>query len=798
MKDPTHCQPCQLFDYQLLPIGILILDESLKILQVNQRFCQIFACDAESLVGASLEEIFSSKDRKGISQFYSKISEYNGGFVDLQITFYINKIDYYVRFRVIKNAVQWIAYVENTLVSNDITHEFLVAQERWENIFKNSEGGIVILDTQKRILEHNKIFFETMKFRSPHGVFLSNEALQGKNLFLLFEGNELSWLNETFEEIRQGKINKVECFDWYQRCYFQIRMGVIRLPIKGFMGCFIIFQDLTERKQAEERQATLLVELQQTNKELSKALTELKDTQSQLIDATHAKSIFLANMSHEIRTPLNAIIGMTELLGELPNTTPEQQDYIRTIAVSSETLLALINDILDFSKIEAGKLELEYLPFDVRLCVENTLEMLATKVFEKNLNFAYTMSDDVPDMVIGDVTRVRQILVNQLSNAVKFTEHGEILISIWAKTIDSETINLYFSVKDTGIGVAPERMHRLFQSFNQSDVSIARQYGGTGLGLAISKNLCEMMGGTIQAESTLEQGSTFTFYFRTKVVAEYPYQYLRQKHPLLADKKVLIYSYYSVQRELLQKYLQQWGMIVQVVEHPRALLECVSNIYHIAIIDMPARSKVNTDFLNTLFNFHHRVSFPIILFTIKHYCPYPEPAFATTLNKPLKPSKLYDSLIEQFAAQPPKTVIFQSTNTMETPREDKTLRILLAEDNKVNQKVAMIILQKLGYQADIANNGIEVLVMLRQRDYDVILMDVQMPEMDGLAATQQITTEWSAERRPWIIAMTANAMQGDREACLQAGMNDYITKPIRREELAAVLENYASKLGSSV
>jgi PAS domain S-box-containing protein len=783
---------CQPFDYQLLPIGILILDESLRIIQVNERFCQIFACDATQLTGLSLEEIFSHKDRKGISQFYSKISEYSGGFVDLQITFYINQVDYYVRFRAVKNTDQWIAYVENTLISNDITHEFLVAQERWENIFKNSEGGIVILDTQKRILEHNKIFFETMKFRSSHGVFLSSEALQGKDLFQLFEDNELLWLDNTFEEIRFGKLNKVERFSWYRQRYFQIRMGVIRLPIKGFMGCFIIFQDLTEHKHAEERQAKLLSELQQTNQELSKTLKELKNTQNQLIDATRAKSIFLANMSHEIRTPLNAIIGMAELLGDLPNTTPEQQDYIRTIAISGETLLALINDILDFSKIEAGKLELEHVPFDVRLCVENTLEMLAPKVFEKNLNFAYIMADDVPDRVIGDVTRVRQILVNQLSNAVKFTESGEILVSVSTKPIDSETIHLYFSIKDTGIGVAPERMHRLFQSFNQVDVSIARQYGGTGLGLAISKNLCEMMGGTIQVESTLGQGSIFTFCIRATVVAEQPYQYLRQPHALLTGKKVVIYSHHSTQRDLLQKYLQDWGMTVQVIKQPRELLEHIYG-YHLAIIDLPTAPKVHTDFLNTLFNFHHRATFPVILFTVKHYCPYPEPSFATTLNKPLKPSKLYDSLIEQFTVQTPKTVIFQNMNIMETPREDKTLRILLAEDNKVNQKVALIILQKLGYHADIANNGVEVLAMLRQRDYDVILMDVQMPEMDGLTATQQIVAEWSAERRPWIIAMTANAMQGDREVCLQAGMNDYVTKPIRREELAAVLENYVSK-----
>jgi len=786
---------CACLEYQLLPIGLLILDESLKIIRVNPRFCEIFACEEAQLIDLYLEEIFSPKDRKGISQFYSKISQYDEGFVDLQITFNLNEKDYYVRFRATKVEKQWAAYVENTLVANDITHEFLVAQERWENIFKNSEGGIIILDSQKRILEHNKIFLETMKFRSSHGVFLSDEALRGKNLFQLFEGDELQWLETAFEEIKSARRSKIEQFSWYKTRYFQIRMGVIRLPIKGFMGCFIIFQDLTERKQAEEQQSKLLAELQQTNDELSKTLAELKLTQAQLIETTRAKSIFLANMSHEIRTPLNAIIGMADLLGDLPITT-EQQDYIRTIAISGETLLTLINDILDFSKIEAGKLELEHNPFDLRACVESTLEMLATKVFEKGLNLAYLMDASVPDVVIGDVTRVRQILVNQLSNAVKFTEHGEILVLIRAEPVATvpNTVQIYFSVKDTGIGISPDRMHRLFQSFSQIDVSTTRQYGGTGLGLAISKNLCEMMGGNIRAESVVGQGSTFTFCIQAQVVAEKPYLHLRQKNISLFNKKIIIYSDHSTQRDLLQHYTECWGMIAHLISHPEGLSDLLPDpSCHLAIIDMPPAAQVSEKFLRLLSHFHHQATFPLILLTATHYCPYPEPAFATTLNKPLKPSKLYDSLIDQFSAHTHKTILSSNFKTMDTSKENKALRILLAEDNKVNQKVALITLQKLGYQADVANNGLEVLEILRERTYDVVLMDVQMPEMDGLVATGKIVAEWSAERRPWIIAMTANAMQGDREICLQAGMNDYITKPIRREELANMLEIYSTK-----
>ncbi len=303
------------------------------------------------------------------------------------------------------------------------------------------------------------------------------------------------------------------------------------------------------------------------------------------------------------------------------------------------------------------------------------------------------------------------------------------------------------------------------------------------------------MGGHIYAESVVGEGSTFTFCIRAQVVAEKPYNHLRQKHVCLFNKKIIIYSDHSTQRDLLQHHTECWGMIAQLVSHPEELRNLLPDITcHLAIIDMPPAMQVSKKFLRLLSHFHHQATFPVILLTATHYCPYPEPAFATTLNKPLKPSKLYDSLIDQFSVHAHKTILSSNIKAMDIPKENKELRILLAEDNKVNQKVALITLQKLGYHADIANNGVEVLEILRKQPYDVVLMDVQMPEMDGLVATQHIVKEWSSEQRPWIIAMTANAMQGDREICLEAGMNDYITKPIRREELAKMLDIYAAKL----
>ncbi len=552
--------------------------------------------------------------------------------------------------------------------------------------------------------------------------------------------------------------------------HLQGSAGVLYDSEAKIYGAIESIRDITDRKMAEE---------------------DLKSAKNRAESATMAKSKFLANMSHEIRTPMNAVIGMSDLLLQM-DLKIEQRDYLETIRSSGNALLAIINDILDYSKIDGDKLKLEFLPFDLVDCIDVSMDLVAAKAAEKGLELTY-FQDDVPAKLIGDENRLRQILTNLLGNAVKFTEKGEVILSVSSSPVEDDKVLLHFSVKDTGIGISQENLGKLFLSFSQVDSSTTRYYGGTGLGLAISRKLVEMMGGEISVESTLGKGSTFYFTILCDVSMQNASK--PPDNPILAGKNVLIVEGSESVRNMLAKSLISWKMNTKAIARGKEAAEILKREkYDFAIID-----ALLPDMDGLLLSRHIKAmeNSPFII-VMSHIGRKVErdPSVSGWLSKPIRLLQLKRLLVNLLIPERSETKAAACQLPPGQPEKSGDLIILLAEDNPVNQKVALSMLKRLNYKADLVNNGLSVLSSLETKAYDVILMDIQMPDMDGLEATRCIR-EQKMKKQPYIIAMTAYALDGDREEFLKAGMNDYLSKPIRIEELKLALDRCKKVLKES-
>ena len=541
---------------------------------------------------------------------------------------------------------------------------------------------------------------------------------------------------------------------------------------------------------------------------ISRDITELKRTQDELskardiADAANlAKSDFLANMSHEIRTPMNAIIGITELLLDT-QLTQSQREYLRMVFESGETLLTLLNDILDFSKIEAGRLELDCAPFEIRKSLGDTLKSLGLRAHNKGLELAFSIDSDVPKVLVGDVVRLRQIVINLIGNAIKFTAVGEVVLRVQCESRIQDQMTLVFSVSDTGIGIPADKHQRIFEEFEQADSSTTRTYGGTGLGLAISTRLVKLMSGSIWVVSEPGLGSTFSF-TATFSFADVPSEDVASRTNAIIDMPALIVDDNDTNRRILFDLLTNWGMKPALARSAREALMLMQNAardhcpFRIVLVDVNMPEFSGFDLASWIREDPMIAETPLVILTSASRPGDVERAvdmrIASSLLKPVKQSELFDSIVSAVFVKTKHEEEKQPTEAVQVRKFD-SIRVLLAEDNIVNQRLAVGILSKLGCIVTVAGNGRIAVTELEQNEFDVVLMDVQMPEMDGYEATQFIRNrEKISDRHIPIIAMTAHAMQGDRERCLAAGMDHYLSKPVRILELSDTLTQVLRK-----
>jgi two-component system, sensor histidine kinase and response regulator len=666
-------------------------------------------------------------------------------------------------------------FSEHTRVEKKLAFE----RNLMRTVIDNIPDSIFVKDSAGRYLLANKAFAKLHGLESP-------EPLLGKTVFDLFpkeravslHAADLEVIGATKPLMIEGERSVVDAegnVRWIHMT--KVPLTNDRGEIVGIVG---VNRDITLSKLAE-------VELRQS--------AETAET------ANRAKSEFLANMSHEIRTPMNGIIGMTDLALET-QLSQEQREFLGMVKSSADSLLSLLNDILDFSKIEAGKLDFETIDFQLRETLDNAVRTLALHAQQKGLELACHILPDVPDGLQGDPTRIRQIVVNLLGNAIKFTSQGEVVIQVEIQDESQDETVLHFAVRDTGIGIPLEKQQIIFEAFTQTDSSTTRKYGGTGLGLAISSRLINKMGGKIWVESELGRGSTFHFTTRFRLQKISARKYVPLGAEALRDLPVLVVDDNATNRRILQEMLLAWQMKPTLTESGHEGLTILEQAYtegtpfSLILVDAQMPGMDGFSFVERIKADARLANSIVIMLTSAGYrgdaARCRELGIQGYLTKPNKRSDLLQAIKAVLGSQS-RTESSPSVVTVHSLRESRVRRrILLAEDNRVNQALAVRLLEKRGHEVVVAGNGKAALEALQAQEFDVILMDVQMPEMDGLQATAAIRNgEIKNGKHIPIIAMTAHAMTGDKERCLEAGMDDYITKPIRPEQLVDMVERYS-------